>query len=115
MKRLFFDCDENFTEKFEWLDIMTAILFTKLLTKKYVKFCRKNGFVTEKGNIQTKAEVVYRYLTGNVEFVEEHTCLAYVMIEKEILVSAYKTRKKIHGEVVVPWKRLRDFCEENSI
>ena len=115
MKRLFLDCDENFTEKFEWLDIMTAILFTKLLTKKYVKFCRKNGFVTEKGNIQTKAEVVYRYLTGNVEFVEEHTGLADVMIEKEILVNAYKTRKKIRGEVVVPWKRLRDFCEENSI
>ena len=71
--------------------------------------------MTEKGNIQTKAEVVYRYLTGNVEFVEEHTGLADVMVEKEILVSAYKTRKKIHGEVVVPWKRLRDFCEENSI
>lgn len=37
---------------------------------------------------------MYKYLTGNVEFVEEHTGLADVMIEKEILVNAYKTRKR---------------------
>lgn len=114
MKALF----ENHLEymnNFEWLDIMTAILFTKLLKKKYIKFCRKNGFVTEKGNIQTKAEVVYKYLTGNIDFKEEHTGLADVMIEKEILTSAYKTKQKIHGEVVVPWKRIRDFCETNDI
>lgn len=105
----------EYMNSFEWLDIMTAILFTKLLKKKYIKFCRKNGFVTEKGNIQTTAEVVYRYLFNNLDFVEEHTGLADVMIEKEILHMAYKTKQKIRGEVVLPWKRIRDFCETNDI
>ncbi|MFX7844921.1 hypothetical protein ABTK14_21975, partial [Acinetobacter baumannii] len=41
----------------EFIDIIPIILRTKLLTKKYCQFCIDNGYVTEKGNIMTKAEI----------------------------------------------------------
>ena len=31
------------------------------------------------------AEIIHRYLTGNLDFVEEHTGLEDVLIEKDIL------------------------------
>lgn len=109
------DIDNNFTNKFEWLDIQTAILFTKLLKKKYIKFCKKNNFLTEKGNIQTKAEVVYRYLFNDLDFVEEHTGLADTLIEYKILLEAFKTKKKIDGSVVCCWKKIKNFCEVEGL
>lgn len=57
--------DSNFAilnSMVEFCDIATAILYTNLINKDYIKFCKKNGYITDKGNIQTKAEVIYRYL-----------------------------------------------------
>ena len=66
-------------------------------TASYRKFCEKHNFLTSTGKPQTKAEIVYRYLTDNPDFVEEHTGLADVMIEKEILAYCYKKHKKMNG------------------
>lgn len=111
LRRLF--GEENFSilsEMVNFCDIIPAILYTKLLTKKYVKFCHENGYLTDKGNLQTKAEVVYRFLTGNNSFEEEHTGLADVKIETEILLAALKAKKKLHKKPVQSWKILHDFC-----
>ena len=81
----------------EWCDIITAIL-PKLLTKKYVKFCKKNGYITEKGNIQYKAEIVYRYLFKDNDFVEEHTGLEDCGIEYQILLKSFKSGHKVESE-----------------
>ena len=56
--------------------------------EQYKQFCLNNGFVYgEEDNLKCRftAEIVYRYLTGNLEFIEEHTGLEDVLIEKEIL------------------------------
>lgn len=66
-------------------------------TPSYRKFCEKYNFLTSTGKPQTKAEIVYRYLLNNPNFVEEHTGLADVMIEKEILAYCYKKHKKMNG------------------
>ena len=66
-------------------------------TPSYKKFCEKHNFLTKTGKPQTKAEIVYRYLTNNPDFVEEHTGLADVMIEKEILAYCYRKHKKMNG------------------
>ena len=58
--------------------------------EEYIKFCEGNGFLTTQGKPQATAEVLYRYLTGNVEFTEEHTGLADVEIETEILRECYR-------------------------
>jgi DNA polymerase III epsilon subunit-like protein len=51
----------------------------------YKEWCKENGFVTERGQSRFTAEILYRFLTGNLDFVEEHTGLEDVLIEKEIL------------------------------
>lgn len=99
----------------EYCDIISGILSTKLLTKKYVNFCIDNNYLTDKGNIQTKAEVVYRYLTNSSDFVEEHTGLADVLIEYQILLSAISAHKKISWRPCVAWRQLKKFAEDNGI
>ena len=54
-------------------------------TEHYKAFCEANNLYTESGNYSTTAEAVYRYITSNTEFVEEHTALADSEIECDIL------------------------------
>lgn len=53
----------------------------------YIKFCFDNGFVTNHKTPRPRltAEVIFRYLTNDCDFCEEHQGLADVLIEKEIL------------------------------
>jgi hypothetical protein len=99
----------------EFCDIIPAILYTKLLNKDYINFCKENGFITLKGNIQTKAEVVYKYLTGNLNFEEKHTGLEDVQIETEILLTAMKETKHVKRKPCQAWKIIAEFCSINNI
>lgn len=115
LKNLF---DDDFSETFKdikFIDIIPIILRTNLLTKKYCNFCIANGFITEKGNIQTKAEIVYRYLFNDLTFEEEHTGLADVLIEYKILLKAFSTHKKIDSTPCQAWRILKEFCKTNNI
>lgn len=51
----------------------------------FQKFCDDNEQYTESGNYSTTAETLFRYLTNNMEFEEEHTALADSEIELAIL------------------------------
>jgi hypothetical protein len=51
----------------------------------YREFCVCNNYVTKRNENRYTAEIIYRFLTGNNDFEEEHTGLADCMIEKEIL------------------------------
>ena len=96
-------------------DIIPAILHTKLLTKKYVNFCNDNGYVTEKGNIQTKAEIVYRYLKNDKTFEEEHTGLSDCKIEYEILLTAIRTKKPIINKLNIDILFLLSFFHTSEL
>lgn len=61
--------------------VMDKIAFTEI----YKAFCETHQLLTESGNYSTTAEAVYRFVTGNTDFVEEHTALADSEIECEIL------------------------------
>lgn len=50
----------------------------------YRNFCVSNNYVTKFGQNRYTAEIIYRFLTGDNNFVEDHTGLADCMIEKEI-------------------------------
>lgn len=65
----------------------------------FIKFAERNGFVSEANNIQTSAEVCYRYLTDKVDFIESHTGLEDVKIEVEILAACYRTHKKLNTAI----------------
>lgn len=77
--------------KFECIWSMACqVLYTQ---KSFVRFAFKNGFMSPAGNLQTSAEVGYRYLTGITEFEEDHTGLADVKIEAQIMARCLRQRK----------------------
>jgi len=61
--------------------------------KKYQKFCKENGYLTSKNQPRLTAEILYRFISGNNDFIEAHTGLEDVLIEKEIF--AYCTKRKV--------------------
>lgn len=69
--------------------------------KTYKKFCLANGYMTnhKTPRVKATAEVLYRYITGNNTFIEKHTGLEDVMIEKEIFVKCLAQHKKMRKEL----------------
>ncbi len=79
-----FKCNNPF-DNIEILDIRGFVHNTIAFSKAYQDFCERLNLFTESGNYSTTAESIYRYVSGNEEFNEEHTALADSMIELEIL------------------------------
>lgn len=50
----------------------------------YDNFCWNNNYITKRGCKRYTAEIIYRFLTGKNDFIESHTGLEDVLIEKEI-------------------------------
>lgn len=65
----------------------------------YAKFAYRNGFISPAGNLQTSAEVAYRYITKKIEFVESHTGLEDVEIEVEIMAYCYRQHRKMDTKI----------------
>ena len=67
----------------------------------YVRFCKENGFMTSHKipRPKTSAEVLYRFITNDINFIESHTGLEDVMIEKEIMAYCYKQHKKMRKKL----------------
>lgn len=63
----------------------------------YVRWCDRNGYLQKNGKPRATAEILYRYITQNNEFIEDHTGLEDVLIEKEIFskcMAQHKTMRK---------------------
>lgn len=56
-------------------------------TPEYQEFCRRNGYITKhkKPRVRATAEIVFRFLTGQTDYMEEHTALEDSKIESVIL------------------------------
>ena len=67
--------------------------------KAYKKFCEENGYLTKNGQVRKTAEILYRYITRNNDFIESHTGLEDVMIEKEILVHCFRQHKAMRKKL----------------
>lgn len=81
-------------EGLEFFDIMFAFYDTIAQYAKYKKFCAENGYYTASGNCRMTAEICYRFVSGDNEFVEEHTALSDSEIEAEILRAVWATHRK---------------------
>jgi hypothetical protein len=78
------------------------VLFTQ---KTYQKVARREGWVSQAGNVKTSAEMAFRYITGDYNFIEEHKGLSDVLIEAQILAKCIRQKKKVKsGVLVMPWK-----------
>lgn len=63
--------------------------------KTYINWCKENGYCMKNGKPRATAEILYRFMTGNNEFVEDHTGLEDVLIEKEIFAKCMRQHKKM--------------------
>lgn len=61
----------------------------------YKNFCLENGFALSDGRPRLTAEILYRYISNNVEFEEAHTGIEDTMIEKEIYLACVDMNPQI--------------------
>lgn len=52
--------------------------------KRYIAWCKENGYVTKNGMPRATAEILYRYISKDKTFEEEHKAMEDVNIEQEI-------------------------------
>jgi hypothetical protein len=90
----------------QWLEIwdslkMSRAIFGKMPT--YRKFCEDNGFLTKHRVPQARmtAEVLYRFLTKDLDFAEDHMALEDVMIEAAIIMACYRSHKALKDHRVL--------------
>ena len=65
----------------------------------YKRFCEEHGYITKNNRVQLKAETVYKFITKDLDFIESHTGLEDVMIEKEILAYCYRQHKAMRKKL----------------
>ena len=82
-------------------DTLSMARDTIVKQKTYIRFCENNGYCTKNGKPRATAEILYRYITNDVDFTESHTGLEDVLIEKEIFVKCIRQHKKMKRS---PWK-----------
>lgn len=63
----------------------------------YGEFCYTNDYLTKRLCKRYTAEIIYRFLTNDNDFVESHTGLEDVLIEKEIFVYCVSIKPEING------------------
>ena len=101
----------NPIEHIEIVDIMgIAGIIHK--TEDYIKFCEDNGYYGTSGFIKTNAEITFRYITKDNDFIESHTALHDSEIELDILNYALlsgavlEQTKKAYVEMLEPLQTL---------
>lgn len=83
----------------EWWD--TLKMSRQLLKKNesYGEFCYKNDYLTSRGCRRYTAEIIYRWLSGCEDFVESHTGLEDVDIERQIFEYCLTQDPEIDGRL----------------
>lgn len=100
----------SFFENVKYCCIWRMSTETFLQKKDYAKQAIANGWISESGNIKSSAECAYRYISGDKVFEEEHTGLADVLIEIQILCKARQAHKKIPTEPNNQcWKKVQKY------
>jgi hypothetical protein len=70
--------------------------------KTYIEWCKKNGYVTKTGQVKLTAEVLYRYISRNIDFKEAHTGLEDVKIERLIFAWILRQHKAMQRTYYKP-------------
>lgn len=84
-----------FPKNIEVWDTMKMARSVILKMPTYAKFCEKYNFFTTNGKLPLKAEILYRFIIKDPSFVEAHTGLEDVQIEREIMFYCYRQHKKM--------------------
>lgn len=89
----------------EWLDTLKMCRQILKNNEDYGAFCYENDFLTSRGVRRYTAEVIYKWLTQNLDFTESHTGLEDVKIERKIFEYCLATAPEIDGRL---WPKCED-------
>lgn len=78
-------------------DTYKGAVHTICKQKGYIQFCKREGYMTKHKTprVRATAEILYKYLTGDYNFIEEHQGLQDTEIESKILVQILRQHKKM--------------------
>lgn len=65
----------------------------------YKAFCEKYGYFTPTGRLKKTAEILWRFISGDNDFIESHTGLEDVAIEAQILAYCFRQHKAMQKEL----------------
>lgn len=81
----------------EWWDTLRMSRAALNDNPEYELFCEYYEYYTSRGQKRFTAEIVYRFISDQPDFVESHTGLEDVLIEKEIFVYCAKAVPEFDG------------------
>lgn len=86
-----------FSKNLEIWDTLKMARQTIGKQKSYCDYCKKNGYMTKHKipQVRLTAEILFRYISGNADFIESHTGLEDVTIETKIMVHCLRQHKKM--------------------
>lgn len=68
----------------------------------YRKFCEEHGYITPSGRLRKTAEILWRFISRNDDFIESHTALEDVEIEAKILAYCFRQHKTMEKDLFSP-------------
>lgn len=83
----------------EWWDTLKMARETLRNNEDYTTFCWENDYLTKNLRIRYTAEIIFRWLSANNDFAEEHTGLEDVKIEKQIFEFCVSENPNIDGSL----------------
>lgn len=83
----------------EWWDTLKMAREILKNNDDYSEFCYENEYLTARGCRRYTAEVIYKWLTKNNDFVESHTGLEDVKIERAIFEYLIQQNPEINGKL----------------
>ena len=79
----------------KWLDTLKMARSVLSQMPTYRRFCEENGYITKNNQCRYTAEIIYRYITKDNNFIESHTGLEDVEIEAQIFAYCVRQHKKM--------------------
>ena len=91
----------------DYFDLWNASCNSFFQHKLYKQIAVQQDWFTKNENFLTNAEVAYRYISGNFNFVESHTALEDARIEAQILQYVCRQKKGYQKNQIIhhPWKK----------
>lgn len=83
----------------EWWDTLTMAREILKDNAEYETFCVTNNFTTANGKPRYTAEILYKFITNDLDFEESHTGLEDVQIERKIFEYLLSLAPSIDGRL----------------
>jgi len=91
----------------DYFDLWNASCNSIFQQKQFKETAIKENWLTNKGNYSTTAEIAYRYISKDYNFIENHTALEDASIEAKILQEVCRQKKGYQKNQIIhmPWRK----------